>query len=221
MIKRVVFILALSILGLGGCKGTQGENLYEKKALKNEAQGYVQENTSAKLISFKDIADLEGQTENILRVQKKKTLEQIPWRGLDADEVEPGFETGTTRSEVEILEVYKGDLKAGDSIQVEEDYFYNEASKKIFALEAYVGMEDGEEYLLLLNKNEKDYYIVGVLQGQIPIQKEEGSKSNNTQSATQNSSKSSQSKGIINSEYPQEIQDLQIEIVEKYLHNKK
>ena len=216
MKKKILVLLAVVTL-LFGCKNVKGESKYSKQALTNNKKGYTQEVISGKLIEFKDLEDLEGQTENIIRVRKIKELESVPWDGPDAADVEPGFESGTTMSEAEVLEVFKGSLQEGEKIRVEEDFFRNDVSKKIFSVEGYTAMNDGEEYLLLLNKNEDYYYIVGVLPGQIPlINPIKGNVVKGTNSS-RNVAEEAGTSVIINTNFPEEIQNLQIQIVDKYI----
>lgn len=212
--KAIVLLASLIVLLATSCGQVQEKIEFEKAAIVNKYQDYTQKNISAKLIDFNGIKDLEDQTENIIKVRKIKTIDKKTWDGPDAADTDPGLVTGTTFIEVEVLENYKGGLKAGDSIKVEEDYYYNDISKTVFTTEGYVAMKDGEEYLLLINKNEDYYYIVGVLPGQIPIQASNLEEPGQGRSLQEGSSTE---KVTINSNYPEDIQELQREVANKYL----
>lgn len=91
------------------------------------------------------LADIEEQTENIVRVEMKG----IHHLGeLDPEKEE--YVWTLTVSQVEVLDVIEGSLEVGDNIYVGEPYYISHG-EDLQRIGGYVPMNNGEDYLLFLS----------------------------------------------------------------------
>lgn len=90
---------------------------------------------------------------------------------------ELGVLMGRTFTDIEILDVYSGDLVPGDVIKISEAYYYeNDGSQELLIyFNGYLPSKINGEYIFFLGKSsdeelENDYFVIGHAMGRYPCE---------------------------------------------------
>lgn len=117
--------------------------------------------TADNMYDIRDLDTLEDLSEVIIKGVVRET------------ENKPTTETfmGRTYSQVEITEVYAGDVTAGDTIKVTESYYYDTENgvEQLYVFNDYLPCIKDEEYIFFLrystDDTDEEYYITGIERG--------------------------------------------------------
>lgn len=155
MKKLVVFAAALALLSgcaadsssAGGSSASTTQPTQTSAAASDPKQN-TEAGTSIQVDYpvYDTIQALKEQSDLILRCKFQKreetTFESKPY----------------TRMTVQVQEAYKGSAKAGDTLTFLQ-MGTNEAAKDPVLCNAYVAMQDGQEYVLFLKKSGEEYFM--------------------------------------------------------------
>lgn len=127
---------------------------------------------SAKTISFSSLEEMEEYADVILKVTRTGEEESVVKRNQGA------VYSGYTFSTVKIEAIYKDTTEAlenGQKLRILENEFFDENENIVYHVAGYHMMEEGEEYLLFLNRHTysdgKTYYVAaGINFGTVSIQ---------------------------------------------------
>lgn len=131
----------------------------------------------------KSVAELEQWADIVIRGKVVENVEQIYRSPL----------TGYTLTSVEITDVYSGEKKVGDLIEIAEDYLiFNNGVKKVMSSgEGYLPCQIGEEYIFFLKLNdgyslfkETTYIMHNCIMGRFPVNVSETTPASKTKAAT-------------------------------------
>jgi len=133
-------LLILTLLILSGC--TSNESLKGRdisEGLPNDLEVHQDFESHADYAIPTNLGQLEDEVSDIVYVKMIENKEIGGW-------VEDDY--NTTVTQVEVLDVFKGNTAVGQNLLISESYYLYEG--KLETVEGYVPMESNEEYLLFL-----------------------------------------------------------------------
>ena len=129
-------------------------------------------------IFYYNLLEVEERSDLIVRAVVKGTLGQEVFASYSGDLQKdlPAF--GYTKREIEITQIYKGDINVGDKLVLAEEYYiwkYPDDKKQLVCFTLVKPAVKEKEYLLFLSyhKDLGAYYAVGDYQGRFDIPTDE------------------------------------------------
>ena len=143
--KRLALILAVVLL-VSGCAGAGGRAVRPHHYGSFDEVMHIHVSPAPNWRPLESIADLEEMTPNIVRARMGDDAEIV----FQINELRPERPSaGHNIVSIEILEVIKGDLQAGETIRIVEPYYINDGTLISFC--SYLPSIPGREYFLFLS----------------------------------------------------------------------
>jgi len=127
----------------------------------------LQEMHADTIYVVESMEDAENFSDAIVKAKVLPNSENIPH--------EVGVMMGRTYTDIEILEVYAGNLSPGDIVKITEEYYYEkiESQETLIYFDNYLPSKTNGEYIFFLGisnyeNTKNDYFVIGGAMGRYP-----------------------------------------------------
>lgn len=167
MVKKLALVwLSIAILGTTVACGTNSSSSTDINSTNNETKTIIEIASAgeADMTLFESFSEVENIAPIIVEAQRMGEPAQNSTKGEDGTVLETW-----TVTEVKINRVYKGDVKASETLKVAEPGYYDDNGTYI-TYEGYKVMGNDDRYLLALRLGAADeYIIIGMYQGKFDL----------------------------------------------------